>query len=449
MSVVDRLAVVPLFAGLDRADLERICSGSREITLARGERLFAEGDPGDEAFVIVAGDVEIVKHSVGREILVAVRHAGEVIGEMALLFAEPRSATVRARTEVSAIVIPKRHLDELLDTSHTAARAMFGVLLTRWRETESRLRQNERMAQLGTLTAGLAHELNNPAAAVQRSAGELEGAVEAYAAARARLGADLPEAITMLIERPRRPLDALTRSDREAELEAWLEGHGVPEPWRFAGSLVAAGITGADLDGYDGDIPAAVAMLAAAAAAHDLLHQVREGSTRVSAIVKALKSYSFLDRAPIQEVDLVTGLEDTLLILRPKVRDLEVVRDFGEVPPFPAYGSELNQVWTNLIDNAADAVADGRGSTIILRTRREGDTVTVEVEDDGPGIPDDVLPRIFDAFFTTKGPGKGTGLGLDISYGIVVHRHGGDITVDSEPGRTVFRVSLPFAGPPA
>ena len=165
-------------------------------------------------------------------------------------------------------------------------------------------------------------------------------------------------------------------------------------------------------------------------------------------IVSALKSYSFLDRAPVQEVDVLRGIEDTLLIMRTKIGDISVVRSFAEIPLIPAYGSELNQVWTNLIDNAADAIREGGGGTVTIRARVDNDSVIVEVEDDGPGIPPDVVPRVFDSFFTTKAPGKGTGLGLDISYGIVVHRHGGEITVDTEPGRTTFRVAIPVAGPP-
>ena len=165
--------------------------------------------------------------------------------------------------------------------------------------------------------------------------------------------------------------------------------------------------------------------------------------------MSALKSYSFLDRAPVQEVDIVRGIEDTLLIMRTKIGDIKVVREFADMPNIPAYGSELNQVWTNLIDNAVDAIDEGGGSTITARARLDDDRVIVEVEDDGPGIPPDVAPRIFDSFFTTKAPGKGTGLGLDISYGIVVNRHGGDLTVDTRPRRTTFRVTLPAAGPPS
>jgi len=451
----ERLAAVPLFAGLSADDLERLCRGARDVTVGRGEQLFAEGDPGEEAFVITAGEIEIVKHSVGRDVLLAVRREGEVIGEMSLLEEAPRMATARARTPVTAIAIPRRRLDELLDSSRTAARGMFGVLLARWRETEARLRQSERMAQLGTLTAGLAHELNNPASAVQRAAADLEAAVDSYATARAALGMELPPGFEALLSRAVDPtarprLDPITRSDAEAAMEAWLGAAGIPEPWRCAPALVTAGIEPSNLGGFDiGRLDAVVALLVAAGNAHELLFQIVEGSSRVFDIVSALKSYSFLDRAPVQEVDVVRGIEDTLLIMRPKIGDIAVVRDLGDIPRIPAYGSELNQVWTNLIDNAVDAIRYGGGGTITIRTRVGDGGVIVEVEDDGPGIPAEVLPRIFDSFFTTKAPGKGTGLGLDISYGIVVHRHGGEITVDTVPGRTTFRVVIPVAGPPA
>jgi len=458
MNPTDRLRTVPLFAGLTEDDLARLCRDAEEISLSAGDRLFAEGDDGDQAFVIAEGDVEIMKHSPSRDVLLAVRHAGEVIGEMALLENAPRMATARARTDATLIGIRKQQLDGLLDTSNSAARAMFGVLLTRWRETEARLRQSDKMAQLGTLTAGLAHELNNPAAAVSSAADELGAAVEAYAAARqeaARLG--IPEAVSTLLTEieasggARVRLDAIDRSDAESAVEAWLDGRPVAEPWRLAPALVSIGVGPERLDRLgltDEAIEPMLALVAAAVVTHDLIHQVALGAHRVFEIVRAMKSYAFLDRAPVQDVDIAAGLDDTLLLLGSKLRDVTMVRDYADLPRIPAYGSELNQVWTNLIDNAIDAVAEG-GSTITVRTRLEAPVAVVEIEDDGSGIPAEVLPRVFDAFFTTKPPGHGTGQGLDISYGIVVHRHGGDIRVaETRPGRTVFRVEIPLKGPP-
>jgi signal transduction histidine kinase len=349
-------------------------------------------------------------------------------------------------------------MDDLLASSPTAARALFGVLLERWRETESRLRQSERMAQLGTPTAGLAHELNNPAAAVKRSSDQLRTAMETYGTALVGLqavgldpnqDAELARLISSSRDRP--TLSPLERSDLEVAIEDHLTEAAVPEPWKLAATLVE---TGCSLD----EVATIVTLygektgvvLEAVVAIHDafsLLHEVEEGANRLSAIVGALKSYSYLDQAPEQEIDVVPGIEDTLLILRSKLSDISVRRSYDEdLPTIPAYASELNQVWTNLIDNAADALMDSQvqDPEIEIAAKRDGeDGVVVTVTDNGPGIPADARDRVFDAFFTTKEPGAGTGLGLDISYGIVAHKHGGEITFESEPGRTTFRVALP------
>lgn len=459
MTGVERLRSIDLFAGLDDADLADLATSSRPLALDRGGCLFTEGDTGDEAYVITDGEIEIVKQSQGREVLLAVRGPGDVIGEMALLEAAPRMATARARSDASLLVIPKDSFDAMLESSNTASRALFGVLLSRWRETEGRLRQSERMAQLGTLTAGLAHEINNPAAAVQRAARDLAAAVDSYGSAReavATLG--MPAALQDTLDRvvaggERVRLDPMARSDAEETLEEWLTERGVDDAWTVAAALVDIGIDADDLVPLCDDLealPARVGLLTEAAGLHALLRQVTDGSGRVFEIVQALKGYSYLDQAPIQDVRVTDGIDDTLLLMKSKIGDITVERQYDDVPEIPAYGSELNQVWTNLIDNAVDAVTAAGGSRIVIRAGAEGDRVVVEVEDDGTGIADDVVPRVFDSFFTTKEPGAGTGLGLDISYGIVVYRHGGEISVaDTGPDGTTFRVELPMEGPPA
>ena len=455
----EALRAVPLFADLSEADLDALAVGVEEVTLQADELLFAEGDEGDQAYVVTGGEVEILKVSGRREVLLAVRGSGTVIGEMALLDSAPRSAAVRARTPTTMLTISKESLDNLLETSATAARSLFRLMMVRWRENEARLRQSERMAQLGTLTAGLAHELNNPAAAVRRGADQLREAIAEYVAKLAALpaaGIDLTsdERARKLVAADRpgiETLDALARSDLEDEIEDRLDALGVDEPWKLVSELADAGITGDDVDAVRADFGdvAAVDMLHASAAAYGaygLLHEVEEGASRLSAIVGALKSYSYLDQAPVQEIDVTTGLDDTLLILKMKLADIEVRREYSDdLQPIQAFGSELNQVWTNLIDNAADALIDAEveNPAITLRAFPEERSIVVEVEDNGPGVPEEIQPRIFDAFFTTKPPGAGTGLGLDISYSIVVHKHGGDLTLDSVPGRTVFRTTLP------
>ena len=457
----EALRAVPLFADLSDDDLDALCDGAEEVSLEAGELLFAEGDEGHVAYVVTGGEIEITKTTGGRDMLLAVRGEGSVIGEMALLDAAPRSAAVRARTRAQFLAIGKEQLDALLESSASASRSLFELMLSRFRQNQSQLRQSERMAQLGTLTAGLAHELNNPAAAVRRGADQLRDAMTDYVAKVAALstvGVDpADERLTELlgsgaarIER----LDALARSDLEEELEDRLEDLGVPEPWNVVPELVDAGMTMETVDAvatdFGGEAVAAVLQAAAAAgAALSLLHEVEEGASRLSAIVGALKSYSYLDQAPVQEIDVTTGLDDTVLILKSKLEDIDVRREYADdLPEIQAFGSELNQVWTNLIDNAAYALTDHETAdpVIVLRAfRDDADAdVVVEVEDNGPGIPDDIQSRVFDSFFTTKPPGSGTGLGLDISYGIVVNKHRGDVTLTSEPGRTTFRVSLPI-----
>jgi len=463
--VVDLLRAVSLFSDLEDSDLEILANGAREVALAADERLFDEGDFGDDAYVVIDGVLEITKHSANREMLVAVRNRGDVIGEMAplesaILGPAPRSATVRARTDSRLLEIQKESLNRVLETSPKGARAMFGVLLRRWRETESLVRHSDRMAQLGTLSAGLAHEVNNPASAVKRAAEELPEAVEAYARARAGFGGEgIPATLADLLERlgsgerpAPTPTDPVGRSDAESAMEAWLEERAVPEPWTHAPTLVASGVDSGVLEGLglaDGALGPAVELLSAGMNAHDLIHVVGEGASRVFTLVKSMKDYSYLDRAEVQDVLVTKGISDTLLILKSKLKDLEIVTDFEDMPAIPAFGSELNQVWTNLIDNAADELHEHGGTRIGIRAAREGEWIVVEVADDGGGIPPEVQPRIFDAFFTTKEPGKGTGQGLGIAFGIVVQRHGGNLFVkETGAGGTTFRVELPVSGPP-
>ncbi len=452
------LRKVPLFANLPASDLEGICQQVEELHLAAGEVLFVEGSLGQRAYVIQEGQVEIFKTSNGQEVQLAVRQAGDVIGEMALLEATPRSASGRALTDSRLVAIGYEQLDRLLNTNPAAARTMLHTVTARLRDTEVLLRQSEKMAQLGTFTAGIAHELNNPAAAVGRAAGQLKAALESFRVAQGQLlmlqiPAEQIEFLHAFAEPARNSAqatvesDPLARADREAEVESWLEGHGLQEAWNLAPGLTRLGYKPHDLQALAAHLPAgglapALAWIAAGANAIHLLDEIGIGAGRMSEIISALKTYTYLDQAPVQEIDIHTGLENTLVILRHKLKEgVEVQRQFDPgLPRIQAYGSELNQVWTNLIDNAIDAMG-GKG-LIILRTFLEGTSAVVEVEDNGPGIPDEVQSRLFSPFFTTKPVGKGTGLGLNISYNIV-HKHGGDIRVFSRPGGTRFQVRLP------
>lgn len=453
------LRMVPLFADLSDEDLTRLCRMVQEVDLPAGSALFHEGELADRAFVLHRGELEIVKVVDGRPVRVDTQHEpGTVIGEMALLEENTRLATVRALTDCHLLALDHEQVVSLLHTSTSAAKVILGTLTQRWRALEAQVHHNERMAQLGTLTAGIVHELNNPVAAVIRGSQQLEGPLDRSVEARlALVAAGLSDAQHDLLEELSREigvaagrpllLDALTRADREDEIEGWLAEHGVTDVWDVAPTLVGMGMTPVRLGELARDfgpelVPPLTRWLSAAFAVRSLLEEISHGATRVAETVASLKSYVHLDQAPVQEVDIHQGIDDTLMFLRHKlVPDVRVRREYAaDLPRVTARASQLNQVWTNLLENAADSVC-GSG-TIVVRTRREGAGVVVEIEDDGPGIDSADLDKVFDLFFTTKPPGQGTGLALGISHR-TVRDHGGQITVSSRPRCTVFRVSLP------
>jgi signal transduction histidine kinase/predicted CoA-binding protein len=459
MAIPDFLKRVPLFSNLSEEDVERLAESIERVELPGGEMLFTQGSPGDKAYIIQEGELEILRESEGRKVLLAVRKAGEVIGEMSILHEAPRMASVRARKDSLLLALGQEQLDDLLNSSPSATRAMLHTISSRLKATESMLRQSEKIAQLGTLTAGVAHELNNPAAAVQRGAGQLKEILQHFqesteGMAKIELSPEqltrLEEVDQIVREHALQPedLSTLERGDREMEMEDWLEAHHFEEPWELAPVLVGVGFDEAKLEdlasSFDaGQLQVLIPWICDRYDVYSLLEEVEQGAKQISQIVKALKTYAYLDQAPVQMVDVHEGLDNTLIMLRSKLKKgIDVQRKYAQdLPRIQAYGSELNQVWTNLIDNAVDAL-EGQGE-IEIRTRSEGDWVVVEIIDNGPGIPVEIQGKIFDTFFTTKGPGKGTGLGLDISYNIVVQRHRGDIRVTSEPGRTCFEVWLP------
>jgi signal transduction histidine kinase/predicted CoA-binding protein len=449
---------VPLFADLNDADLDRLCELSNEEKLTAGQRLFEEGSQGDAAYIIETGELEILKQDGGKEVLLAVRARGDVIGEMSLLEDAPRMASVRARGDAAVLSVPAQAFEDVLNNSSSAARSMLHTVVARWRGTEARLRQSEKMAQLGTLSAGLAHELNNPAAAVQRGASSLTDLDErAQKAERELLAAGVTAeqraALDVLEGRAREAagkpdeLDSLTRSDREADLEELLDENDIEDAWEIAPSLVNIGLGKEELAGVLkswGDRSSQVmSWLGLVYSKAAVVAEIHQGSGRISELVRSLKMYAYLDQAPVQEVDVHEGLDNTLVLLRSKLKKgVDIVREYADdLPTIHGYGSELNQVWTNLMANSIDAM-EGEGK-LTVRTKALADAIEVEIEDNGSGIPEEIQKRIFDPFFTTKPPGKGTGLGLDICYNIIANKHKGTLSVTSRPGRTVFTARVP------
>ena len=436
---LDALRATPIFAEVPPEHLERLAALAIPMSLRDGDFLISEGDQADDLFVVVSGEFDVTKRSGTSEIPLARVGPGAIQGELAALERGHRMASVRATTDAEVLRIPYAAVRELLSGGPDFALGIIRTVIGRLRGMEATLRQREKLAGLGTLAAGLAHELNNPAAAIRRSVEALDAAIAA------RNALHPPHELTDLRPAGHPPFDALDRADAVDEIDALI---GDTE---MAAALVDAGWTSDELRGaLAGLDPAATeeaaAWLAATATVEALIGEVRMAGDRISEIVGAVKSYAYLDQAPVQRIDVRKGLDDTLVILRHKLKaGIEVTREYDpDLPEIEAWGSELNQVWTNLIDNAADAM-DGKGA-ISIRAERVDDEVRVTICDTGPGIPPDVASKIFEPFFTTKPPGIGSGLGLHISHQVIV-RHAGRIDLESEPGRTCFIVSLPLTLP--
>ena len=451
----------PLFQGLTDDELRQLMDMAEPLPTRVGDVLIKQGDPGDAAYVVIRGEFEIQKQSGQSLIKIDIRNPGDVVGEMALLSRTPRSASVIAKTDGEVLRIPQDAFEKLLSSSSKAVMTVLHWVMARLNQNEALLHQQEKMAALGTLSAGLAHELNNPAAAAQRSASqlkeiqarwlELTHQIEAAAIKEARTG----WLSALMLEASRRlasPLkfEALQKIELVDQLQVWLEANGVKAAWELAPAMVNHGWGSESLAQLKSDLAESrplfdlsIEWLAAGCSMMGLLSEVLETTERISQIVRAMKSYTYLDQAPLLEVNIHEGLENTLVILQHKLKQgVTVKRDYSPgLPRIEAYASELNQVWTNIMDNAIDAMK-GTGE-ISLRTYAEDDHVVVEIKDNGPGIPEDIQARIFEPFFTTKAPGHGTGLGLHISHDIVANRHHGQLLVKSKPGETIFKIILP------
>lgn len=419
MKPSEALRATQLFADLPDVELGSLLDLCEPVNLRAGEVLIEEGTHGDAFFVVVDGELEVTKRSGDGALPLARLGPGSIVGEMAVIEGRPRNASVVALNDATVLRVPSDALRDVLERPSSAL-AIVRTVMQRLRSTEAQLREREKLAGLGTLAAGLAHELNNPAAAAARSVDSLRAAIGS------------PEPLIQPPEAPA-PRSALERADR---IEAVAELTGDHDA---ASALVDAGWTADVLRTQPVE---AQRVLAASASVQQLLGELGLAVGRISEIVGAVKGYAYLDQAPVQRIDVRVGLEQTLVILRHRLPDVTIVRDLADdLPEIEARGSELNQVWTNLVDNAIDAM-DGRGTLTIDARQDGGAGIIVTICDSGAGIPDEIRARLFEPFATTKPPGKGTGLGLHIAH-TTVARHGGRIEVSSVPGRTCFTVTLP------
>lgn len=444
--IADVLRGLPYFADLPQALLDQVCRESERVKVEAETTIIEEDSRSEDMFVIVDGEFRVTKQGTDREVVLATLGPGEVVGEIALLDNAPRTASVTATTASTMIRIPANAFEELIKDSRVVRR-MFRTVTSRLRGIEDTLRHEERMAALGRMAAQLMHELNNPAAAVGRSMARAQEVYVALGDATILLSG-IGDLLDRPIPTPEPPegIDPLTRSDLEDRVMGWLDDLDVAEASELAPALVADGwdlpLLEATIQGLDRPTATRfMSWLGLRVLASQLIDEIRIAAGRISELVRVVKTYSYLDQGPVQHIAPTEGIRDTLILLKHKLRGIETVVDIEPgLPTIEASGRDLNQVWTNLIDNAADAM-NGSG-TLAIKAGQEDGAVVVRISDTGPGISPEVVQRIFDPFFTTKAPGQGTGLGLHTVH-TIVNRSGGDISVESDPSGTTFTLSFP------
>jgi signal transduction histidine kinase len=457
-----------LFADLTDRQLEWIRDHGDIFQAREGEILVAEGELARCFYVLLSGTVQMTRLVAGDPVeITRTDQRGVYFGAVQFYLGDQvdqtYSASVRALSRCTVLALPSREFNEIFRRWYPMAVHLLQGMFVGISNTNALVGQRERLLALGKLSAGLTHELNNPAAAASRAADTLRERLAGMRhklalLAEGRLDRDALKTLTVLQERfvaagaSAPALTAVQTGDLEDELADWLDEHGVAQGWELAPVFVAGGLRVDDLEEVAQTAPpesleGALRWLAYTVDTENLLREIGDATARITALVAAAKQYSQLDRAPHQDIDLHDGLDATLVMLARKLGDdIRVVKDYDRaLPAIPAYPAELNQVWTNLIDNAVDAM-NGKG-TLTVRTVRDGEFALVEIGDTGSGVPPEIANRIFEPFFTTKPVGQGTGLGLDVSWRVVVNRHHGDLQLHSEPGDTRFQVRLPLHEP--
>lgn len=445
--LAEALREVPYFAGLDAATLQELWEASEIVDLDVGVEIITEGSLSDDMYIVLEGTLDITKKYPHKTVTVAQRGSGEVIGEIAILEKSPRTATVTTTSSSRLLRTPASAVEKLLDDP-AVIRKMFHTVTVRLREIEAAVRREEQLASLGRMAAQLMHELNNPAAAVGRTS-------ELLADVQTRLGAATLsligiEDVRVFEASDSKPMDPLARADAVDSFSTYLHEMGLEDRYDdLSSSLVDSGLTVRELKELVAGVSAdsrstLIKWIGLRSQADEMLNEISVGASRISELVSVVKSYTFLDQAPLQTISPMDGIQDTLLILKHQLKNVVIEIDMPEdLNSIEAPGRNLNQVWANLIENAVDAM-DGTGSIRIVAAN-EDDSVVISVSDTGSGIDPAVRDRIFDPFFTTKEPGKGTGLGLHTVHNTVI-RAGGSIEVDSNENGSTFTLRLPAVG---
>ncbi|OZF54320.1 ATP-binding protein [Rhodococcus sp. 14-2470-1a] len=461
----EELKTLFLFEKLSDEQVEKLCHEGH-IEIIEPGPVFSEGEPATCFYVLMDGSLVLTKNSSGEEMVISRTsqrgvYAGAWQAYLRDRVPQTYPSSMRVTETSRFFVLDAACFAEIVEEWFPMALHLLEGLFVGALNTKQIVDQRERLLALGSLSAGLTHELNNPAAAAVRATDALRDRV-AHMRQKLKMianGALDPASLTSLVglqeeavelvaKAPK--LSPLEASDAEDELGDWFDDHGIAGGWDLAPTFVQAGLDIAWLDKVAATVDesktleGAIRWLNYTVETELLMNEIADSTTRVSTLVGAAKQYSQMDRAPYQTIDLRELLDSTLVMLARKIGDdISVVKDYDPaVPPIPAYAAELNQVWTNLVDNAVQAM-NGAG-TLTVATRLDHDHVLVEIGDTGPGVPENIRSRIFEPFFTTKPVGEGTGLGLDISWRIVVKKHHGDLRVESEPGNTRFVVRLPI-----
>ena len=463
MMDVKALEVIADFQDVPRGELEWLAAHSEVRHLNVGERFYTQGDPADALHLILAGSLQLVRREAGQEVNSFLADPGEISGVLPFSRMKNYGASAVALRETQVAELKAAHFPELHNCAPVLLETLVHEMLDRTQEYTRVGAQREKLMSLGTMSAGLAHELNNPASAAKRAAQNLRETLQAFDEHSSQILGPVIFKQFSEDNDPFRPLydqmtldgdnlSAMERSDLEDELGDWLDEQGVEHPWEVAATLVTGGLLR--------EVMVEVAQALKPEQVRNFLEwtprgvemrllaqELIESTTRISDLVGAMKAYTYMDQGlEKQEVNIHEGIINTLTILKHKwqKKGVQLEKQFEELPDVPAYGSELNQVWTNLLSNAIDAVDEGGKITIRTTFDKGVEVVCVDIIDDGSGIPREIQSRIFEPFFTTKGVGEGTGMGLDIANRIVRQRHMGTLQLESRPGYTCFRVRLPL-----